>query len=149
MQYQMLAFGQFVFGLPTLAYQTLSRQTAWRHASNSRVGARPARQFLGAGDDAITLSGLLVPEFAGDRLSLDQLRAMGDAGGAWPLVGGDGRVFGQFVLEHVHETGTLQIADGTPRRIEFELQLQRVDDSLTDSVGGNDVDVLLDEATAP
>lgn len=131
----MMAFGQFAFGLDSLAYQDLQRQTAWRHASNSRVGARPARQFVGPGDETITLSGLLAPEFTGRRASLDELRAMGDAGGAWPLVDGNGKVYGQFVLESLRETGSLFMADGTPRRIEFELQLTRVDDDRTDSVG--------------
>ena len=58
----MMALGMFVFSLPTLAYQDLQRQTSWRHPSSSRVGSRPARQFTGAGDDTITLSGLLLPE---------------------------------------------------------------------------------------
>ena len=43
----MLALGMFVFSLSTAAYQELQRQTNWRHASNSRLGAVPARQFLG------------------------------------------------------------------------------------------------------
>lgn len=133
----MMALGQFAFGLGTLAYQDLQRQTAWRHAANSRVGARPARQFIGPGDETITLCGLLVPEFAGTRASLDELRTMGDAGGAWPLVDGSGRVYGQFVIEHVRETASVFMADGAPRRIEFELQLTRVDDDRTDAVGNS------------
>lgn len=137
MQYQMMAFGQFAFGLDTLAYQSLARQTAWRHAENSRVGARPAGQYVGPGQDSITLSGLLVPEFAGNRLALDELRTMGDAGSAWPLVSGDGTVLGQWTLQSVHETQTVHLADGTPRRIEFQLELRRVDDDLVDQVGSS------------
>ena len=57
----LMALGQFVFGLDTLAFDTLRRATAWRHPSNSRVGAMPARQSLGPGDDTITLSGVLAP----------------------------------------------------------------------------------------
>ena len=133
----MMAFGQFVFALETAAYQELQRQTTWRHPSNSRVGARPARQSTGPGEDTITLSGLIAPEFTGRRASLDELRAMGDAGSAWPLVDGGGRVYGQFVIEDLNETSTLFMPDGTPRRIEFRLQLQRVDDGLVDSIGGS------------
>ncbi|MDG4344400.1 phage tail protein, partial [Pseudomonas aeruginosa] len=51
----MLSLGMFVFSLHTLAYQEFQRQTEWRHASSSRIGAQPARQFVGRGDDAITL----------------------------------------------------------------------------------------------
>lgn len=42
----MMTFGMFVFGLNTAAYQELQRQTAWRHASQNRIGARPVRQFF-------------------------------------------------------------------------------------------------------
>ena len=70
----MLSLGMFVFSLSTLAYQELQRQTNWRHASNSRVGAPPALQFVGRGDDTITLPGIILPELAGSVLSLDALR---------------------------------------------------------------------------
>lgn len=140
MQYTMLAFGQFAFGMDTLAYQTFERQTSWRHPTSSRVGVRPATQFLGPDADTIELSGLLVPEFAGNRMTLEELRAMGDAGGAWPLVGGDGAVFGQFVLERVREGRTIFLADGTPRRIEFSLSFKRVDDDLVDLLGSAGLD---------
>lgn len=124
----MMGFGQFVFGLSTLAYQDLQRQSAWRHPSNSRVGTRPARQFLGPGDDTITLTGVVAPEFAGDVTSLDQLREMADAGLAWPLVSGTGEVLGAFVIESIHDTRAVFMVDGAARRIEFQLQLARVDE---------------------
>lgn len=124
----LMALGQFVFGMHTLAYQELQRQTSWRHASNSRVGARPARQFLGPGDETIRLSGTLSHELMGNAVSLDQLREMGDSGMAWPLVAGTGEVFGAWVIESVNETGSYFLPNGTPRRIEFDMQLARVDD---------------------
>lgn len=124
----MLSLGQFVFSLDTLAYQQLQRATDWRHAANSRVGARAASQFVGPGDDKITLNGVLLPELAGKRTSLDTVRDMGGQGAAWSLVDGNGVVYGAFVLLSVNETSTLFFADGTPRRIEFTLELRRVDD---------------------
>ena len=124
----LMALGMFVFGLPTLAYQDLQRQTTWRHPSNSRVGSRPARQFVGPGDDTITLSGVLVPELMGRASSLDELRAMADTGAAWALASGAGEIMGAFVIESINTTGTVMMDDGRPRRIEFQLQLARVDD---------------------
>lgn len=124
----MLSLGQFVFSLDTLAYQQLQRATDWRHAENSRVGARAASQFVGPGGDTITLDGVLLPEVAGSRASLDTLRDMGSQGAAWSLVDGNGVVYGAFVLLSVHETNTLFFADGTPRRTEFTIELRRVDD---------------------
>lgn len=124
----MMALGNFIFSLYTLAYQELQRQTDYRHATSSRAGAAPARQFLGKGDDSITLPGWLAPELAGTPSSLDVLRYMAGTGGAWPLIEGSGRIYGLWVIESITETKTLFFQDGTPRRIEFSIALKRVDD---------------------
>lgn len=131
----MLALGMFVFSLSTLAYQELQRQTEWRHPSSSRVGAAPARQFIGRGDDSITLPGILFPELAGSKLSLDALRLMANTGKAWPMIEGSGRIYGLWVIESLSETKTLFFRDGTPRRIEFTLSLKRIDDDQLDLIG--------------
>ena len=131
----MLALGMFVFSLSTAAYQELQRQTDWRHASNSRIGAAPARQFAGRGEDAITLPGVILPELAGSPLSLDALRLMANTGKAWPMVEGSGRIYGLWVIESLSETKTFFFRDGTPRRIEFTLSLKRIDDDRIDLIG--------------
>lgn len=131
----MLALGMFVFSLHTAAYQEMQRQTDWRHPSTNRVGAQPARQFLGRGEDAITLPGMLLPELAGTVLSLDALRTMADTGKAWSLVEGSGRVLGLWVIEKITETRTLFFPDGAARRIEFSIELKRIDDGRVDLIG--------------
>lgn len=124
----MMALGTFVFSLDTLAYQTLQRQTAWRHSSSERVGARAVHQFVGPGDDTFELSGLVAPELTGDVASLDTVRAMADEGRPLALVDGTGVVYGAFVVASLSETRTLFFRDGAARRIEFQLSLTRVDD---------------------
>ena len=131
----MLALGMFVFSLSTMAYQELQRQTEWRHPSSSRVGAAPARQFIGRGDDSITLPGIIFPELAGTTLSLDALRLMANTGKAWPMIEGTGRIYGLWVIESLSETKTVFFRDGTPRRIEFTLSLKRIDDDQLDLIG--------------
>lgn len=133
----LMAFGQFVFSLDTLAFQELKRSNSWRHPSNSRVGARPARQFVGVGDEGFAISGWIAPGQLGDYRSLDELRAMGDSGQAFAMVSGEGEVFGQFVLENLNETGTLHDRYGHPSKVSFDLQLARVDDN----AGGAEVNV--------
>lgn len=131
----MLVLGMFVFCLRTAAYQELQRQTEWRHASNNRVGAHPARQFLGRGEDSITLPGVILPELMGLTLSLDALRLMANTGKAWPMVEGSGRIYGLWVIEGLSETKTLFFRDGTPRRIEFTVTLKRIDGDRMDLIG--------------
>lgn len=135
----MMTLGMFVFALPTVPYQELQHQLAWRHPSTSRVGARPARQFLGPDDETITLTGWLAPGFTGGQVSLDSLRNMADRGEAWPLIdGADGRILGLFVIESLSQTKSLFFADGAPRKIEFSLTLKRVDDDRVDLLGRTD-----------
>ncbi|TRX75287.1 phage tail protein [Pseudomonas mangiferae] len=131
----MMALGLFVFSLPTLAYQELQRKTEYRHASSSRVGSNPARQFVGQGEDSITLPGVLMPELAGSPISLDVLRYMAGTGKAWALVEGTGRIYGTWVIENIDETRSLFFTDGAARRIEFSLSLKRVDDGRADLLG--------------
>lgn len=134
----MAALGQFTFALNTLAYQELRRSTAFRHASNSRVGARPGLQYVGPGDETITLTGLLAPEFMGDRLALDRLRAMADKGSAYALVNGAGESFGAWVIESLDESGSIFVREGVARRVEFTINLKRADDAQVDPAGGTD-----------
>ncbi len=134
----LMALDQFVFSLATLAYTELQRQTAWKHRTSSRVGARDARQFVGPGEDSISLQGLLAPEVTGTLASLDELRAMADAGDAYVMVDGAGKVYGAFVIESINENQSFHSQDGTPRRIEFTIALNRVDDELAISYEGGE-----------
>ncbi|WP_130932225.1 phage tail protein [Pseudomonas sp. Sample_24] len=131
----MMALGMFVFTLETLVYQELQRQTDWRHGTTSRIGTNPARQFLGRGEDAITLPGVLLPALSGTPLSLDTLRVMADTGKTWPLIEGTGRILGTWVIESINETRTLFFTDGAARRIEFTIALKRTDDGRADILG--------------
>jgi phage protein U len=59
---QLLTLGMFVFGMDTLAYSDLQRRITWRHEASDRFGARPAVQFIGPGDDDVTIGGACIPK---------------------------------------------------------------------------------------
>lgn len=120
----MMIFGMFVFSIPTATYQSLQRSTSWRHASNSRVGNAPAYQYVGPGEDTITLDGSIVPEF-GSQMSVTALRLMGDTGKSFPLIAGNGKVYGLWKIDSVDETQTFFYPNGTPRKVEFSLKLSK------------------------
>ncbi|MFA3593657.1 phage tail protein [Acinetobacter baumannii] len=84
----------------------------------------PAYQFTGKGEDVITLDGTIVPEF-GSQLSLTALRLMGDTSKSFPLIAGNGKIYGLWVLKSVNETQSYFFKDGTPRKIEFTLTLEK------------------------
>lgn len=131
----MMALGLFVFMRQTIPYQNFEHQIGWRHPGNSRVGLRPATQFLGQDDETISLSGVLLPELTGGTLSLEALRLMADTGQAWPLIEGTGFIYGMFVITGLSKTRNEFFEDGAARRIEFSLSLKRVDDNLRHLLG--------------
>lgn len=131
----MMILGQFIFQRLTTPYQTLQRRTDYQHARQTRIGQRPASQFIAPGEDEITLAGVLLPEITGGRLTLDILRRMADTGKAWPLIEGTGRMYGWWVIQHIEETSSIHFADGLPQRIEFSLALSHVDNPQINDLG--------------
>ncbi|WP_241327400.1 phage tail protein [Escherichia coli] len=101
----------------TLPHQTMQRESDYRWPSNSRIGKRDAFQFLGVGEENITLAGVLYPELTGGKLTMTTLRLMAEEGRAWPLLDGTGMIYGMYVISRVSET-------------DFTLSLTRVDESL-------------------
>ncbi|WP_186078668.1 phage tail protein [Burkholderia gladioli] len=135
----LVSLGGFVFSLSAAPFHELQRQRTWKHAKNSRVGARDGSQYVGQGADSITITGLIAAGELGSPLSLDTLARMADVGEAYMFVDGTGTVFGAFTIEELNETQTFHNVLGVPQKIEFTLTLNRVDDSaLTASVDGNE-----------
>jgi phage protein U len=120
----MMIFGMFVFSIPTATYQSLQRSTTWRHASNSRVGVAPAYQYCGPGEDTITLDGSIVPEF-GMQMSITALRLMGNTGMSFPLIAGNGKIYGMWKIDSLDETQTYFFPNGKPRKVEFSLKISK------------------------
>ncbi|HBR4306136.1 phage tail protein [Klebsiella pneumoniae] len=131
----MMVLGLFVFQLRTVPYQQLQYQRNWRHVTNNRVNRRPTTQFLGPDNDQLTLSGVLMPEVTGGRLSLLALELMAEQGKAWPLIEGGGTIYGMYVIESLNQTKAEFFASGEARKIEFSLELKRVDESLSEMFG--------------
>ncbi|MCI1680022.1 MAG: phage tail protein [Ewingella americana] len=131
----LMTLGLMVFERQTLPFQTQKQTTNYRWAKNSRVGLRPSMQFIGLGDETITLTGNLMPSRTGGMLSLLALRTMADGGYAWPLIGGNGWIYGMYVVTDVTNTNTELTSDGTPRKINFEITLKRIDESIFSMYG--------------
>lgn len=125
----LMALGMFVFEIPAIVHDELSRRASWRHATNPRVGAREASQFIGVGEETVALSGAAMHELSDGEASIDTLRDMASQGQAWSLVDGTGRVWGAFVILTIDDKHRHLMADGTARRIDFDIALLRVDDT--------------------
>lgn len=135
---QLCSLGMFVFAIDTLAFHELQRRANWRHARSPRVGARDATQFVGPGDETISLSGTVYAEISDGRASIDDLRDMAAKGDAYLLITGDGTVVGSFVIEGIDERHAAIMEDGSPRAIDFGIDLLRVDDDADSDSNGAD-----------
>lgn len=62
----------------------------------------------------MTLSGVLLPELTGGRLSLLALEVMANQGKAWPLIEGSGMIYGMFVVESLSLTRSLFLQMAAP-----------------------------------
>lgn len=124
----MMTLGMFIFELASLPYQDLQRKTQWRHPSVARFGARPAMQYVGQGEDTISLSGTLYGGVIGSYGSLAQIRDMADSGDAYTMVSGTGEVMGEWVITSLDEKRSVFFVDGMARKADFTLSLSRAED---------------------
>tara|TARA_R110002167_G_scaffold12963_4_gene54854 strand:- start:3186 stop:3605 length:420 start_codon:yes stop_codon:yes gene_type:complete len=124
----LMSLGMFTFEIDTAPFDQLRRRRNWRHPTNDRVGARPAGQFAGPGDDVVGLSGKVYANQIGNPQALSELAEMADTGQAFTLVDGEGDVYGAYVIEGLDETGRSFTADGKAQVIEFSIDLKRADD---------------------
>ncbi|MDA3978533.1 phage tail protein [Gallibacterium sp. AGMB14963] len=130
--FALASLGLFVFMQRTIPFQSLSRESSWRHPTNNVIGLMPKTQFIGKESETITISGRLAPEVTGGRVSIKLLELMADLGDAYPLI--DGATFeliGYFVIEKISEERTELFGDGAPRLIDFSMTLKRTDDPLS------------------
>lgn len=142
----LLQVGPFKFELSTAAYQTMQRTNEWRWAELNRVSKRPAQQSIGRGKEVIKLKGVVYTGFdpsagiagvngtVGDG-QIESLRQIADLQIPLTVVGGGGSVFGLYTMKRVSETASVLFSDGTPRKQEFDIDLQRYDDGALGVVG--------------
>ena len=121
----LMALGDYRFSLETAAYQELVRSTEYRWKAQERLQHRPAWQYLGPGREEIALNGTIYPAFRGGLEQLDRMRQEAEKGTPLLLNDSAGRVWGQWVITRVEETQRVFYADGSPRQVEFRLQLAR------------------------
>jgi phage protein U len=119
----LLALGAYRFSVANGAYQKFDRNSAWRWPAQERIGMAPAKQYLGPGEETISIDGVIYPHYRGGLRQIDQMRAQAGLGQPLPLVTGYGRYLGVYVIESIKETQDVLMSDGAPKKIEFNISL--------------------------
>ena len=118
------------FSVKHTAHQQIQQSRNWRHVKNERINRSASWQYIGAGDDTITLSGLLYPEITGGEVSLTALTSQAYVGRPWPLIDGVGQIYGMYVITGLNTTRSELDRYGRARKIEFTVTFERVDEDL-------------------
>ena len=61
-------------------------------------------------------------------MSIALLEKMADTGQPWPLILGRGKMMGSYVITKISKTESELMHSGTPRSIQFSMDLQKVSD---------------------
>lgn len=118
-----MAMGEYRFAVSAAAYEELAHTASWRWPAQERIGAPPARQYLGPGEEEISLRGTIYPAHRGGLGQIDAMRAEAGRGRPLMLIDGDGRVWGKWCITRLEQTQRLFYAAGRPRKVEFRLTL--------------------------
>ena len=119
-----MALGDYRFSISTAAYESFKRETKWRWASQERLNRTPAKQYVGPGEDTITLEGVVYPHFRGGLEQIDNIRAEADKEEPLLLVDGLGYVYDYWVVTSLSESHTNLWQNGVPLKQQFTLTLE-------------------------
>ena len=90
----------------------IERSASADFAMKPLLGTLPGREFMGEGEDKLTVSGQLLPSKIGGLTQLEALHAFRQAGQRLPVMRGDGRMLGWFVIEEIRESHSNLMRDG-------------------------------------
>lgn len=117
--------GPFRFDVRNVPLASLARSSDFRWAAQQRAMRAPGMQFLGAGEDQITLVAVVYPLVLSPN-GISQIAAMRSAAGTgarYPLVAMSGEVYGLWVFTSIEETQTHFAPTGEPQKIECNISI--------------------------
>lgn len=117
--------GSFQFDLPSGVPQTLERSADYRWEGQDRILREPAYQFIGPGNQEITLDGVLYPGFTGRTSTMETLRTLAAKGEPQMLTDGLGKVYGKWAIGSIREGLAVFAPGGGARQITFSIRLSR------------------------
>ncbi|MFV2028881.1 phage tail protein [Neisseria sp. S1] len=121
--------GFFVFITKTIPAQEWEESNGWRHPTQATIGTdNPPSQYTGRDAQTIVINAELRPEITGGDLSIEVLKHMADMGCPWPLIRGNGRFMGSYVIESISNKQSNLMYDGKARSISFSMTLKKVAD---------------------
>ncbi|MFN4098138.1 MAG: phage tail protein [Pararhodobacter sp.] len=104
----------------------MSREASADIASKPLIGTLPGKEFMGEGDDRITLSGQLLPFKTGGLTELEIAHSMRRRGARFPLHRGDGYRLGWFAIVGISEGHSELSRSGVGHIVTHSITMEKV-----------------------
>lgn len=121
-----LCLGPVLFEIAPMSLQKMKMGRKVEFASHDVLGAEPELEDMGPDNATVSIEGCLRPEHFGGMGNLEILKAARDSRTPLPLIRGDFKPLGFFVIEEVEEKHDSINAYGIGREIEVEVKLRSV-----------------------
>ncbi len=121
----MYMLGPFMFSRDTASPQSIERTSEYSWTQQSRLGRDSASQFTGITNDTFDIEGVIYPEYKGGIEQITLMRILAEQGEPLMFVSGTGVVHGNYCILSVEETAQHLAPNGSPRKLEFTLSLQK------------------------
>ena len=120
----LMGLGPFRFHSPRgMNYNRLARRFEYRWVPQMRVGRRPAEQYLGPGEEELRIHGILFPHAYGGYNTLNSMRDAAQVGTPYGLADAVGVYYGPWCIRMILDEQEFFLPNGTPRRVEFVVEL--------------------------
>ncbi|QGM46752.1 phage tail protein [Methylocystis heyeri] len=126
----LMGWGPHRFTVGSMAYEELRQRAEGRWGKHEIIGRRPAGQYLGPGDESVTLRGVVYPldMMGGEDAQVQALLSDCTTGQVYTLLSANGDIQGPYRLERAEAIGTYLDPAGNAQRIEYELHFHPHDD---------------------
>lgn len=122
---QLMSLGDFVFSIDDLLFNQIRERRTWRHPSAERVGVPLAYQYVGVGENTLSIGGLLVPGQIGRQGAVNELSVMASTGQPHVLIDGLGYVYGAYLITAIDTTKAAFIVGGVSLKVDWSMDLVR------------------------
>lgn len=124
------------------AAEEMGRRATSDFAVKPLVGRLPGREFMGEGEDSISITGQLLPSKIGGLTELETAHTLRRSGQALPLMRGDGKAYGWFVIDEIREEHRGLDRQGVGFAVKHTISLTKVEPPAA-AAAGNIVGTLL------
>ncbi|MBY6242220.1 phage tail protein [Methylosinus sp. Sm6] len=126
----LMGWGPHRFEVGRAAFEELRRRVHARWEKHAIIGRRPAGQYLGPGEEIVSLRGTIYPvdQGGGVELLIAALLADCRAGATHILLSESGDIAGPHRLEAAQTVESFHLPDGTPQKLVYDLDFAVHDD---------------------